>query len=210
MSTIGIIDYGAGNIASVINAIDYAGGDVERVSDPEKLNSYDKLVLPGVGAAGQAINRLRESGMEEALREAVLKSGKPMMGICVGMQILSTTLYEYGTHEGLGYINAEVKSLHDLGVSAHPVPHMGWNDVSFSDNCSDLSRELGSYKSFYFAHSYAMECEDVEVVSSSVDYAGITLTSSILKDNIAAFQFHPEKSQVSGDILIQWFLDWQP
>lgn len=209
MSTIGVIDYGAGNIGSVMNAIDYAGGDVERVSDPDKLKIYDKLVLPGVGAAGQAINQLRLSGMEDAIHEVVGKVGTPMMGICVGMQILAETLYEYGTHKGLGFIKGEVYALEDLGIKEKPIPHMGWNDVTFSENISDLAKQLGSYKSFYFAHSFAMKCDE-DMISSEVSYDGLQLTSSVLTENIVAFQFHPEKSQVSGDILIQWFLDWQP
>lgn len=210
MSAIGIIDYGAGNIASVIKAIDYAGGDVERVADPDRINNFDKLVLPGVGAAGHAINQLRLSGMDEALQDVVVKGCRPLMGICVGMQILADTLYEYGTHEGLGFIKGKVRSLEDFGIRERPVPHMGWNNVTFAENLTNLSNRLGSHKSFYFAHSYAIQCDDLNAVSSTVHYGGVELTSSVIMGNIAAFQFHPEKSQVSGDILIQWFLDWQP
>ena len=133
MSTIGVIDYGAGNIGSVMNAIDYAGGDVERVSDPDKLKIFDKLVLPGVGAAGQAMNELQLSGMEDAIHEVVGQAGTPLMGICVGMQLMATAGLEHGRHDGLDWIGGEVVPM-NLSDSSLKIPHMGWNNIEFNDN----------------------------------------------------------------------------
>lgn len=210
MVHVGVINYGAGNIASVMNALDYAGADADLVSDPNALSSYDKLILPGVGASGQAIDKLNASGMAEALNDHVRIQGKPFLGICVGMHLLATDMYEFGNHKGLGWINGRVISLKDHGVKNRPIPHMGWSDTSFSGPLSDISRQLGRHKAFYYAHSYTLVSDDKSIIHSQVKYNNIDITAGIAFDNICAFQFHPEKSQVSGDILMQWFVDWNP
>ncbi len=210
MISVGIVDYGAGNIASVMNALDYAGADAELVFDPEALLSYDKLVLPGVGAAGQAMEKLRSSHLDEALHEAVIQQGKPLMGICVGMQLLAEKLYEFGEHDGLGWVKGRVISLQDHGVVNRPVPHMGWSDVEFDEALADLSKQIGRHSAFYFAHSFALICDEVDKVCATVEYGGQRMHAGVAFDSVRAFQFHPEKSQVAGDALMQWFLDWKP
>ena len=210
MSEIGVIDYGAGNIASVMNAVDYAGADAELVSDPDKLENYEKLILPGVGAAGQAIQKLRDKHLDEALHETVIKNGKPMMGICVGLHLLAEKMYEFGEHDGLGWIKGKVISLKDHNIQTQPVPHMGWSDVELSEDLKNLSKQLGRHTAFYFAHSYALVCDQPDIVSTTVQYDDQTIHAGVAFDNVCAFQFHPEKSQVAGDILMQWFLDWEP
>ena len=206
---VGVIDYGAGNIASVMKAIDYAGADPVLVSTTEQIAESDKLVLPGVGAAGRAIDQLREKNLDQALEEAVLKQGKPFIGICVGMQLLADDMYEFGHHKGLGWIKGEVVSLQDRGIKNHPVPHMGWGDVEFRDNQKDLASRIGPRKEFYFCHSYTLVTDEQEKISATVEYER-ELVAAVSFDNVSAFQFHPEKSQVSGDVLMQWFLDWEP
>ena len=212
MPTVGIINYGAGNIASVIKAVDYAGADPVLVSTPDDILKADKLILPGVGAAGLAINKLREKDLEAPLRDAVFSNAKPLMGICVGMQILAKHIYEFGTHQGLGWIDADVISLSNHGVDSAPVPNMGWSDVSFKDSLSDLERELGPHKAFYFAHSFTLVTSENEQdkINSTISYDKQSIVAGISFDTVRAFQFHPEKSQVAGDILMQWFVEWNP
>lgn len=206
MQKIGVIDYGAGNVASVMKALDYAGADVELVSDADQLAQFDKLVLPGVGASKHTIERLKENHIDQALNDIVLKGGKPFLGICVGMQILAEDLHEFGQHKGLGWVKGDVVSLENAGVSGQTIPHMGWSNVEFGDDLKDLSSRLGRHKAFYFCHSYALKTDDSAIVQAHVEY-GPTLTAGIAFDNIYAFQFHPEKSQVPGDILMQWFVE---
>lgn len=209
MLSVGIVDYGVGNIASVMKAVDYAGGDPVIVSSTDDLRNCDKLILPGVGAAGRAVARLREKNLDEALDEAVRKRGVPLMGICVGLQILSEDLYEFGHHKGLGWVPGKVISLRERGITHRPVPHMGWNDVSFDDGLSDLSARLGRHKAFYFAHSFTVLADQPEQVSVTAEYE-LPLVAGVAFETVRAFQFHPEKSQVAGDILFQWFLEWKP
>ncbi len=209
MIEIGIVDYGAGNIASVRKSLEYAGASTSLLSTPEQILSASKILLPGVGAAGLAIKNLHDCNLVDPLNEAVLKRSVPIMGICVGMQLMAEDLYEFGHHKGLGWVSGKVVPLRSLGVISHPVPQIGWNDIVFKDNLMSLDKQFGRHKSFYFAHSFALDTPQEDIVNSTVEYEK-TLTSGIIRDNIVAFQFHPEKSQVSGDILMQWFLHWNP
>ncbi len=206
---VSIVDYGGGNIASVIKAIEYAGAEAQLVSTPEDILKADKLLLPGVGAAGKAIENLKENNLDLALNEAVLKKGIPIMGICVGMQLMAEELHEFGQHKGLGWIKGKVIHLGELGIQKSPIPHIGWNDVIFSESLKKLSSKLGRHKAFYFAHSYALETSEKDLINSRVQYEQ-EVTAGISLNNIVAFQFHPEKSQLSGDTLLQWFLEWSP
>ncbi len=210
MINIGVVDYGAGNIASVMKAIDYAGADPKLVGTPEDILSCDKLVLPGVGATARAMNNLKDKGLDAALDEAVGDKAIPLLGICVGMQIMATDLHEYGPHKGLGWIKGSVISLTDKGITDRPVPHMGWSDTEFRGNLSDLPQRLGRHKIFYYCHSYTLVAEDDSVITSTASYGGVELVAGVKRDNIIGFQFHPEKSQVAGDYLMQWFMDWEP
>lgn len=207
MTTIGIIDYGAGNLGSVLKSIEYAGANVVRVSQPEQIAAVDKIILPGVGASGHAMQKLQESQMDQAMSEAVHKQGKPFLGICVGMQLLASDLYEFGHHKGLGWIEGDVVSLKDRGVKNLPVPNMGWSDVVFAENLKSLDSHLGRHKAFYFCHSFTMVPKDAQQTQASIEYDGVAVTAGIAMNNIYGFQFHPEKSQVAGDLLMQWFAD---
>lgn len=209
MAELGVVDYGAGNIASVLKAVEYAGCDPVLVSTPEEVLSSEKLILPGVGASARAMENLKKNSLNEALDEAVNKRSAPFMGICVGMQLLAEDLYEFGHHKGLGWIPGKVIALRDLGIGKNPVPNMGWSDVEFKGNMKDLSSRIGRHKSFYFAHSFTLVTDKTEIINSTVNY-GCDLIAGISYDNVCAFQFHPEKSQLAGEILMQWFLDWKP
>lgn len=211
MYRVGIVNFGAGNVASVMKAVDYAGADPELVGTAEEIASCDKLVLPGVGASGQAIEKMRAAGLDEALTNAVLKQGKPFLGICVGMQLLAADMHEFGDYKGLGWVKGHVISLPDHGVKDRPVPHMGWSEVVFTGAGEDIARRIGRHSSFYFAHSFtfAVDESDQDKVIATVDY-GTSMTAAVGWDNVRAVQFHPEKSQVAGDALMQWFIDWQP
>lgn len=207
MQRVGVIDYGAGNIASVMKAVEYAGADAVLVSDADDIKHYDRFILPGVGASGRAIAKLRERNLDKALDEAVRKQGKPLLGICVGMQLLAEDMYEYGHHKGLGWIPGKVISLQELGVQNNPVPHMGWSDVKFGAQVQSLAKKLGNYKALYFAHSYTLVTDDKDKICATVDYER-EMVAGVMFGSVAAFQPHPEKSQVAGDILLQWFLGW--
>src|SRR6266849_3222519 len=170
MLEVGIVDYGAGNIASVMKAVDYAGANPVLVSTPEEISKCDKLVLPGVGASGQAIEKLRNKNLDHALKEAVRDRGTPLLGICVGMQLLAEDMYEFGHYKGLGWIPGKVISLQDYDVKNRPVPHMGWSDVSFRGNIKSLSSTLGNHRAFYFAHSFTLVTDRDNIVNASVEY----------------------------------------
>jgi glutamine amidotransferase len=209
LAAISIVDYGAGNLASVQNAFAALGLEFEIAHTPESILSANRLVLPGVGAAGTALGRMREVGMDEALTEAVRVRGRPMLGICLGMQLIADTLHEQGNHRGLGWVRGEVVALESLVVKGI-VPHMGWNDAvprgaaqKFFDPIKE--REMV----FYFAHSYTMRVEDEKVVGAYTNH-GANLVSAVLDETVFAVQFHPEKSQQSGQQLIANFLNWKP
>ena len=207
--SVGIVDYGAGNVASVMKAVDYAGGDPLLVSTPEQILACERLILPGVGASGRAMDKLKSGGLDKALDEAVRKNAVPFMGICVGMQLLAEDLYEFGHHKGLGWVPGKVISLNDYQITDRPIPHMGWSDVDFKDNAQSLAAKLGKHKAFYFAHTFTLVTDKTEIINSTVGY-GRDLVAGLSFDTVSAFQFHPEKSQVAGDILMQWFMGWKP
>ena len=154
MINVGIVDYGAGNIASVEKAIDYAGGEPKLIQFPDQLKECDKIILPGVGAATKALDQIRKSSLDEALEEAVISKGKSFLGICLGMQILADRLYEFGESSGLGWIGGEVVHISTLLEENVRVPHMGWNTVFFEDNKQSFFESLGKKNEYYFAHSY--------------------------------------------------------
>lgn len=209
MNKVGIIDYGAGNLASVLKAVDYAGGNPKIVAQPEEILHCERLILPGVGAAGEALARLRANHLVAALDEKVRCHGVPFLGICLGMQLLGDTLHEFGIHEGLGWVGGEVVHLHQLTNAPVRIPHMGWNEVKFKNSATIFSEKLQKYRYFYFAHSFSFKVSDPAIVAATVDY-GVESVAAIKSENIFATQFHPEKSQVAGDILIQAFMKWKP
>lgn len=207
---IAIVDYGAGNLGSVLNVLHLLGETPEVVRRPEEILAADRVILPGVGAAGEAMNRLRAQSLDAALNEAVLEKGHPMLGICLGMQLLAERLFEFGDHTGLGWIPGEVVNIRDcVDEVALPVPHMGWNRVEAAPAGQALLKEVGSAREFYFAHSFTLRTSDESVVAARTNY-GTDLVAAVRKDTVFATQFHPEKSQVGGERLIAAFLDWAP
>ncbi|WP_337846625.1 imidazole glycerol phosphate synthase subunit HisH [Sphingomonas sp.] len=200
MTAIALIDYGAGNLHSVHNALKAAGAHAVAVTaDPDVVARADRIVLPGVGAFGACAAGLRAiPGMVEAMERRVLEQGAPFLGVCVGMQLLATRGEEHGSHDGLGWMDGVVR---ELPASQVHVPHMGWNDVT------PLSpHPLIEPGEAYFLHSFAYSGSGVLAVT---DHGG-PVTAAIGRDNILGVQFHPEKSQHYGLALLQRFLGSKP
>ena len=199
---IGIVDYNMGNLASVINAFKKVGADARLESDPSKLSQYDKLVLPGVGAFADAMEHLKSNGMDKAVI-AYAKSGKPLLGICLGMQLLFESSQEFGSTQGLALIPGKVVAF-DENKFDHPlkVPHMGWNELFVQD---DTALFDGLKKDFYlyFVHSYHAVCEDKYAIGKT--HYGYEFVSAVQNDNIYGIQPHPEKSHENGLKIIENF-----
>ncbi|MFZ2894325.1 MAG: imidazole glycerol phosphate synthase subunit HisH [Saprospiraceae bacterium] len=200
---IGIIDYGSGNINAIATIYKNLNIECVIVSNPNDLDSADKLILPGVGSFDETMRHMLNSGLKSKLDELVLVRKTPILGICVGMQILSNSSEE-GSLNGLGWINGKVKKFEKEWFQTKPhIPHMGWNQITprkstpLFDNLDD---ELG----FYFVHSYYFDCEDSDDTLAITDY-GITFSSAVSKANIYGVQFHPEKSHGNGVNLLKNF-----
>lgn len=199
--TVAIVDYGMGNLRSVQNAVEHVGYKSVIVANPVDLPAYAKIILPGVGAFGQAIAYLRQTGLAAALNER-RESGAHILGICLGMQLMCSVSEEDGVHEGLNWFSARVvRFLPDTDLS---VPHMGWNGVDFERNDPILS-SLDSGGDAYFVHSYHVHCNDPTDVLASTEY-GLRFHSMIQRDNVRGIQFHPEKSQEFGLEIIRNYL----
>lgn len=194
---IAVIDYGMGNLQSIYNAFEAIGEKVSIIDTPAALSDASSIVLPGVGAFGDGMSNLRNSGMLEALNEQVIKRGKPFLGICLGMQFLADCSYENGVHEGLGWISGSVKRIQPED-KRFKVPHMGWNDVEIINNEGVFANIEGN-PVFYFVHSYHFEVVggSAQTVTSTC-WHGATITASVQSGNIYGVQFHPEKSQQAG------------
>ncbi|TGK78440.1 imidazole glycerol phosphate synthase subunit HisH [Leptospira noumeaensis] len=201
-----IIDYGLGNILSFQNVYKRINVETQIAKSVAGLENATKLILPGVGAFDHAIDLLNESGMRSKIEELVLEKKIPIIGICVGMQILANSSEE-GVKPGLGWISGSVKKFNFNQLEKKiPMPHMGWNDVKPNEAGSELFRELESDSRFYFLHSYYFECTDKQNEISNTDY-GIVFSSAIKKNNIYGVQFHPEKSHHYGQILLKNFAE---
>lgn len=203
--TLALIDYGAGNLHSVENALNAAGAaNVVVTADPAAVIAADRIVLPGVGAFAACMGALSAiPGMVEAMEEAVLHKARPFLGICVGMQLLAEAGEEHGITRGLGWIGGTVRHLAP-NDPACKVPHMGWNDIRPTrDHPLIVPGEA------YFLHSYAITDLDPSLVLATTDHGGETI-AAIGRDNICGVQFHPEKSQNYGLALLARFLDWKP
>ncbi len=201
---IAIIDYGAGNLRSVRNALVHLGADVTTARTPDQLEGAEKIVLPGVGAFGAGMAALREAGFEAPLREAAA-AGVPLIGICLGMQYLFESSDEMGEHRGLGLLPGRVTRFAANGLK---VPHIGWNQLQVRQE-SPLLRDVpdGSYA--YFVHSYYVEAGDPADVVATTEY-GITYPSVVGRGNIFGIQPHPEKSQEVGLRILKNFVEWTP
>ncbi len=188
---IAIIDYGMGNLRSVQKAFEYIGIDSRITSNTVEISKADRLVLPGVGAFGDAMNSLRDFGLEPIIKRR-LGNGVPFLGICLGYQVLFSKSYEEGEHKGLDVFKGKVIRLPE----ETKVPHVGWNSIDYVDE-NVIFKDIPNKEYFYFVHSYYVEPEDKSLVSSWTDYS-VRFASSISKGNIFGVQFHPEKSSKLG------------
>jgi len=198
-----IIDYGVGNLRSVQMAFERIDATARISGDPDVVASADALILPGVGAFADAIGKLDERGLTEVLTKRATKDGVPVLGICLGMQLLTRESDENGTHKGLGLIDAKTRRL-PAGDHGLRLPHMGWNDVRARAD-SVLFDGVPEESDFYFLHSYHVLCEDEDCVEAVTPY-GIDFCCAIRAGNILGVQFHPEKSQKFGRIVLKNFL----
>ncbi len=208
MKTI-IIDYGSGNVESVVNALALAKNDGEILisNNLSEIKSATHLILPGVGAFADCVDGLKKiSGLIEEIRKQVLTEKKPFLGICVGMQVLASIGYENGEHQGLGFINGHVEKISGENLK---IPHMGWNNISIKPNKHAVLSDIKDGEHFYFANSFHFICQNENNVLAQVEY-GEKLAAIVAKENIFGVQFHPEKSGEAGLKLLKNFLNWRP
>jgi glutamine amidotransferase len=201
--TIALVDYGIGNVDSVRRALQECGTEVVLAAKWEEFERCSAIVLPGVGAFGEGMKHLHARGLIELLNEQVLVKKIPFLGICLGMQLLAQKGFENETSVGLGWIDADCIHLESKSTTDR-IPHIGWNEA-VHDGRSPLFKDLPSGKDFYFVHSYALKCRNLEEVLASTPYAG-GFASAVGRDNIWGVQFHPEKSQKPGFQLLRNFL----
>ncbi len=207
MTTV-IIDYGAGNVESVANALRFVGNNEEIIisSNPSDVARANRLLLPGVGAFGDCMSSLNLSGLLSEIKKQVLVEKKPFLGICVGMQVLATLGFENGEHQGLDFISGRVEKIKPQGDLK--IPHMGWNEVILKSKNHSLLQDIKSGEHFYFANSYHFICDDEKDVLAEAEY-GSKLSVIVAKNNIFGVQFHPEKSAEAGLKLLKNFLNWK-
>ena len=198
---VAIVDYDAGNTLSVMRALEKVGAKVDLTSDPRRVGAADAVVLPGVGAFGDCMRKLRERGMDEACGEA-FRSGKPFLGVCVALQVIFEGSEESPGVEGLGILEGEVVRFGGHGLK---VPHIGWNEISLVRDHPVLDGLDG--EAFYFVHSYYPMPEDTDDLIGETDY-GTRFCSAAGRENLLAVQFHPEKSSRAGLKLYENFLAW--
>jgi len=201
---IAIIDYGVGNLFSLQSSFAAIGQEAVVTADPAVIRAAQRLILPGVGAFEDAARKLRDSGMAALVKEQAA-AGKPIMGICLGMQLLFDKSYEYGEHEGLGLIGGAVKPIADVIPAGYKVPHIGWNALTLVGEKSRLFKYLKEGDCVYFVHSYyAADCGDA--VTATAEY-GAPLTASVERGNVYGCQFHPEKSGTVGLNILKAFCE---
>lgn len=203
MSPVTIVDYGMGNIESVVNALQLLNVHCVVTDDAEKIKNASAVILPGVGAFHAAMENLRTQGLDDALQEAVVIKQKPFLGICLGLQLIAMSSTELQFSQGLGWIDGQVVRLepHEL----FPVPHVGWNEVVYHPN-SILFNQIEENAHFFFDHSYHLQCNS-EIIAAHCEYGKVRV-ASIEKEHIFAVQFHPEKSQRNGLKLLRNFLNF--
>ena len=198
-----IIDYGMGNIQSVKNAFELLDCNVEIIDNSSGIHDADGIILPGVGAFGNAISNLEERKIIDSLKDSVLNKKTPLLGICLGMQLLADSSEERGNNKGLSLISGNIRKIPEL--HSYRLPHVGWNDINIKKD-DPLFKNINDKSSFYFVHSYRFECDEKYVVATT-DY-GQQITAAVQKDNIFGVQFHPERSQRKGFHLINNFIDY--
>ena len=201
---IGLIDYGVGNLFSLASSFAAVGADAEIVSDADGLRRADRLILPGVGAFGDAADKLRATGLDRIVLEQTA-AGKPLLGICLGMQMLFEKSYEYGEHEGLGLLKGSVRPIRDVIPADYKIPHIGWNALRLTRPDCPIFRDIRDGDHMYFVHSYhAADCADS--LAAVTEYGG-ELTAAVWKDNVFGCQFHPEKSGAAGLSILRAFCE---
>lgn len=198
-----IVDYGMGNLMSVLRAFELIGSNVVVSNKHEDIIHAERIILPGVGAFSVAMDNLHALGLVDVLTEQVLVKKKPLLGICLGMQLIASDSYEHGYYKGLNWIPASVIKLETKGNLR--VPHMGWNEVKAVKREKSIFENVDDDATYYFVHSYHVKCEDPKYIGSTTWY-GEEFTSSIQFENIYAAQFHPEKSQKNGIQLLRNFI----
>lgn len=198
-----IIDYGVGNLFSLRSSLRAIGIDADYTGNPAEIRKADKLILPGVGAFRDAREALRRTGLDRVVQEEAGK-GKPLMGICLGMQMLFDWSYEYGEYEGLGLIPGEIVPMEGRIPKELPIPHIGWNELALKQP-SPLMKNTANGDYVYFVHSYYAETP-AEYVIATTDY-GVEMTAAVQKDNVYGCQFHPEKSSEVGLSILKAFCE---
>ncbi len=198
---IALIDYGVGNLFSITCSLNAIGAKTCVTGDPEEIRKADRILLPGVGAFSDASRKLRESGLADVIIDEA-KKGKPILGICLGMQLLFDKSYEYGEHKGLGLIKGEIRPIADIIPESLKIPHIGWNALNFTKN-SKLLKYNADGDFVYFVHSYCgMNCDDNLVATSEY---GAAITAVVENKNVFGCQFHPEKSGDAGLNILRAF-----
>lgn len=201
---IAIIDYGVGNIFSLYSSFGCIGAEAVLTGDPAQIRAADKIVLPGVGAFGDAAEKLRNSGLADVVTEQA-RAGKPLLGICLGMQLLFEKSYEYGEHDGLGLIKGRVVTMEGVVPASYKVPHIGWNGLHFPAGRpkSPLFQYVEEGECVYFVHTYyGRDCEDSLIATAEY---GAELTAAVAAGNVYGVQFHPEKSGEVGMKILRAF-----
>ena len=200
---VGIVDYGMGNITSIRNMIRHVGGTAAIISEPAGLDTVDKVILPGVGAFDNGMQKLRDRGFEEVLHRVVQQEQKPVLGICLGMQLMTKHSQE-GDLTGLGWFDAETYNMQEqINGTGLRIPHMGWNSVTFLRE-APIAEGLDAAPRFYFVHGYAVRCANPADILCTCEY-GTAITAGILQEHICGVQFHPEKSHKFGMKLLYNF-----
>jgi glutamine amidotransferase len=202
---VAIVNYGMGNLASVRRAFEDIGADAFIADRPAAISEANRVVLPGVGAFGDGMHSLREAGWVDELRTAVLEGKKPLLGICLGMQMLASRSYEGGESEGLGLVPGEVRRLDSLGCGFR-IPHVGWNEVRYRTG-DELLNGIPDASDFYFVHSYGFVLDRAEHLVATAPY-GCDVTAIVRCGNVFGCQFHPEKSSKAGRQLLKNFMSY--
>jgi glutamine amidotransferase len=204
---VAVVDYGSGNLRSVAKALERSGLEVDVTGDPVALERCDAVVLPGVGAFADGMANLRAKGLDTALRESIA-SGRPYLGLCLGLQLLFDESSEHGRNAGLGLLPGRVDRFGDADCDGRPrrVPHIGWNRVRFAGS-HPMLENLPEDDVYYFVHSYRALPDDPAHAVGTTDYGG-EFVAAVARDNLFAVQFHPEKSQGSGKKLLDAFARW--
>ncbi|MBQ4556605.1 MAG: imidazole glycerol phosphate synthase subunit HisH [Clostridia bacterium] len=201
---IAIIDYGVGNLFSLKSSFDAIGANTTVTSDAEVIKAADKILLPGVGAFGDAAEKLRNSGLDKVII-AEAKKGKPLLGICLGMQLLFEKSFEYGEHEGLGLIPGEIRPISDVIPNELKIPHIGWNALEINGEKNAIFKHINNGDHVYFVHSYYAKTNSENVIATA-EY-GAALTAAAACENVYGCQFHPEKSGKVGLNILKAFCE---